>query len=852
MKTPSLLILFLISYPLTAQETLLSGLHFSSSEVNKDKRTSLNLTANESFDFSEGFTLTFDVYFRSGDGYYGYIFRMINEKTNIDFVSNLGADSINFWLIVKDTTLISYPWKDIPDGAFDQWMNVKLHFDPQNAQISLSLNNYKQVSTFDLQLELSQLNIVFGACNYPSFLNSDVAPMTLKDVRLYDDEQQLYRHWKLSRHRGQYVYDEEAHAPAEVLNASWTINRHIQWRHRKKIKFNNLIGVTQNDATGEIFFADDKVLYRYSTDSGKLDTLRYRGGQPFHCRNNHIFYHSYFDELWSYDFDKNYVNRFDFSSQKWSESDTTCTQPDLWHHTKLISPLDSSLITFGGYGHYTYKSLLNRFNPQKGFWEKFDVGKKISPRYLSSAGFLDKSNMLIFGGYGSKSGRQELSPEFYYDLYTLNLENLSVDKHWSAENTSGFVPCNNLLFDSASGRFLTLLYNSNHFDTSLKLVSFGLNAPEKQVFGDSIPYKFLDTKSWCNLYTNKSKSELIAITVYNSEMNLYSLACPPLLAKDVYQKSTLVKSESRLWIVISLSVMAILIPSLFLGRRKRKSKSLSPPPQTVFAVSHDTSFDQQKTMDGQKSSAFYLFAGFQVIDKSGQVITGHFTPTLKELFLLIFLNSFKNGKGVSAQILNETLWFDKSENSARNNRNVNISKLRSLLEGVGHIELVKEGAFWKINLEQELYCDYIEVMYLLKKIQQSTELPVNEIHRVMAITSAGKLLPDVQNEWMDVFKEDFSNLFIEVFLMLAGRIYEKKPDYDLLYHMAKCLLQYDTVNDEAIAIKCSALYHSGKKGQAKYAYDSFCLEYRNLMGTDFDVTFQELLKRSDTKWSLLS
>ncbi|TRX60172.1 hypothetical protein FNH22_08985 [Fulvivirga sp. M361] len=852
MKVPFLLILFFISDAVRAQDALWSGLYFSSYEVIKDKRTSLNLTADEAFDLSNGFTLTFDANFRSGDGYYGYVFRMIDTKNNIDLVSNLGADSVNFWLILKDTTLISYQWKDIPNGGFDQWMKVEFHVDPHNAQISLSLNNHKQVKTFDGQLDLSHLNIVFGACNYTSFLNSDVAPMTLKDVRLYDDKQKLYRHWKLYRHGEQNVYDEVAHAPAEVLNPSWLIDRHTQWRHRKRIMFNNLIGVAQNKATGEIFFADDEVLYSYSTDSDKLDTLKYLGGTPFHCLNNHIFYYAYSNELWSYDFNKNYVNRFDFASRKWSESDTSCAEPDLWHHNRFISPYDSSLITFGGYGHYTYKSIFNRFHPQKELWEKLDVSKKISPRYLSGIGFLDKSNVLIFGGYGSKSGRQELSPEFYYDLYTVDIEKLSVDKRWSAKNTSGFVPCNDLLFDSTSGKFLTLLYNSNYFDTSLKLVSFGLDAPEKQVFGDSIPYKFLDTKSWCNLYMNKTKSELIAVTVYNSEMNLYSLACPPLLAREVYQEGNLLNSRSKLWILISLSSITILMLSIFWNRRKKKRTALSSPSQTTPVASYDVAFNSQKPAEDQKRSAFYLFAGFQVFDKSGQVITSHFTPTLKELFLLIFLNSFKNGKGVSSQILNETLWFDKSGDSARNNRNVNMSKLRPLLEGVGCIELSKEGTFWKINLQQELYCDYIEVMYLLKKIQQSTELPVNEIHRVIAIASVGKLLPDVQNEWIDVFKEDFSNLLIEVFLLLAERIYEKEPDYDLLYSMAKCLLKHDSINDEAIAIKCSALYNSGKKGQAKHAYDSFCLEYRNLMGTDFDISFQELLKRLDARWSLLS
>ena len=548
MKVLSLLIILCTSNALIAQETPLSGLYFSSHEVVKDKRTSLNLNADEAFNFKQGFTLEFDANFRKGDGHYGYVFRMFGgQKNNIDFVSNLASASINFWLILKDSTLISYRWKDIPNGGFDKWIKIKFHIDPQKARISLSLNNHTKVMSFDNPPDLSHLDIIFGACNYASFVNSNVSPMTLKNIRLFDNQQRLYRHWKLSKHGLKNVYDEVVNAPAEVLNPSWLIDRHIQWNHCQKIQFDNLIGVTQNESTGQIFFVGDEAAYIYSSGFGKLDTLEYLSGTPFHCKNNQVFYNVYTNELWSYDFNKNYINKFDFVTQKWSQPDTDCFEPDFWHHTRFISPQDSVLTTFGGYGHYKYKSTLNRFNQQNGEWKKIDLSKKIPPRYLSSQGFLNRSEILIFGGYGSKSGRQELSPEYYYDLYSVDLEDLSVDSVWSAENTAGFVPCSNLIFDSVSNRFLTLLYNSDHFETFLKLGIFGLDSPQKEILADSVPYKFHDTKSWCNLFLNKENSELLAIAVHDSEMNLYSLAYPPLLPSEVFQQEIPLNALSKRW-----------------------------------------------------------------------------------------------------------------------------------------------------------------------------------------------------------------------------------------------------------------------------------------------------------------
>ena len=71
-----------------------------------------------------------------------------------------------------------------------------------------------------------------------------------------------------------------------------------------------------------------------------------------------------------------------------------------------------------------------------------------------------------------------------------------------------------------------------------------------------------------------------------------------------------------------------------------------------------------------------------MIDRNGKDITGQFTPLPKKLLLFILLHSLGNDKGVSSDVLYETFWFDKSPESARNNRAVNIVKLKSLLDNL--------------------------------------------------------------------------------------------------------------------------------------------------------------------------
>jgi two-component SAPR family response regulator len=98
-----------------------------------------------------------------------------------------------------------------------------------------------------------------------------------------------------------------------------------------------------------------------------------------------------------------------------------------------------------------------------------------------------------------------------------------------------------------------------------------------------------------------------------------------------------------------------------------------------------------------------MFGGFQVINKNGQNITNSFTPLLKEMFLFILLSSIRNNKGISSKSLNEIFWLDKSEQAARNNRYVNIRRLKTILETVGQCYISKDSGYWKFEFDPSRY-----------------------------------------------------------------------------------------------------------------------------------------------------
>jgi DNA-binding SARP family transcriptional activator len=830
-------LIFLNGLTLLGQDELMSGLYFSSHEVNLDKRTSLNLTPDKPYKFSNGFSLEFDVSFRKGDGYYGYIFRIIGDgNTNIDFVSNSVSTS-NFWLVIKDHILLSYKWSDLLDAGYDRWLKVRVDIDVKNTKVAISFNGVKQEVVVPEIAGFRYFDINFGACKNSRFLSTDVSPMSLKNVRIYDHRNELLRDWRLSRHGQGTVYDEKSKAEALVNNPVWIMDRHKKWNQLKNFQIPDLLGIANDEDRGRIFLVDKKAVYILQLGTLGIDTLQFAEGSPYYdMLSKQIIYNKYTDELWSYNFLSNKISRFNFQTKKWSFNQSNAPESDFAHNNKLISPHDSSLVSILGYGHYKYKSAVNHFNNKTLQWERFDRSDQIEPRYLSGAGIINNQKMIVFGGYGSKSGRQELSPTFYYDLYSFNLGNFTFKKLWTLPTPSShFVPCEKLIFFEQSKSFYTLVYNRGQYQTYLRLAQFSLEQPDVQFFEDSIPYRFLDTESEATLIYNKKANELIALTVHNSDISLYSIAYPPLLSDNVFQDY---HKRNGLFskIGIGLFVILLAVTGIYFGAKKKKIKSLSTLHQNFNHQYIDPVPIPERVM---KSSVMFL-GGFQIYDRKGVNITTSFSPTLKLLFLFVFLHTLKNGKGVLSSKLDEVLWYDKSGDSARNNRNVNISKLRSILHEIGDVDVVNENSFWKITMGNSVFCDYTEIIHLLRKSKSNT-LSVSDINKLLALLSFGEFLPSINNEWMDGFKSEFANEIIDV----LGSLFTEKDvinNLSLQYHLAASILVYDPFNDEAIARKCSVLYHLGKKGMAKSFYDSFCREYKKAMDMAYTVSFNDIIK----------
>ncbi|NOR75648.1 MAG: galactose oxidase, partial [Draconibacterium sp.] len=233
-----------------------------------------------------------------------------------------------------------------------------------------------------------------------------------------------------------------------------------------------------------------------------------------------------------------------------------------------------------------------------------------------------------------------------------------------------------------------------------------------------------------------------------------------------------------------------------------------------------------------------FFGGFQIFDKNFIDITYKFSPLLKELFLLILLYTFKNNKGISSDKITEILWYDKSEKSARNNRAVNMAKLRGIFEEVGSCELTKRTGYWKILFENcDIKSDYVDFLNIVGSKNNLTKQKVNQL---IDITQKGSFLSNLHYEWLDDFKASVSDIIVDTLVGYA-QSRNVKEESDFIIHLADSIFNFDIINEDAMVLKSRAQYFMGKHSHAKATYEKFFKEYITMYGQEYEQSFIDIL-----------
>jgi DNA-binding SARP family transcriptional activator len=198
--------------------------------------------------------------------------------------------------------------------------------------------------------------------------------------------------------------------------------------------------------------------------------------------------------------------------------------------------------------------------------------------------------------------------------------------------------------------------------------------------------------------------------------------------------------------------------------------------------------------------------------------------------------------GVTTRELNRTLWPGKDDDSARNNRNVYLNRLRSILRQIPEISIVKEHQCWCVKWPEAVFCDYTRAAALIDTLQTSPQLDINLFTELVELGLRGTLLPHIQkSEWIEPWQSDFGTGMIECLKRWAGddRV---ASDARLQLKIADAIQLQDCIDEDAIELKCRALVKMGHKAKALQAFNRFTHDYEQILAESHQLVYKDLVR----------
>ncbi len=838
------MVLLVLSYSLSAQEKY--GLEFASKGIDPEYRTGVNFFPEKLLTVTHNFSLAFDLSLMPDAGsYFGYIFRLTDEKKqHIDLVFNMRTSSFD---LIGGDAYSGISIKTTPQTFFHKWHNIRLDINNDQRTFMLWMNG-KQIGKAPFTFPAGhKWQLSFGANRYDEAKILDLPPMRLRDVKIYKDDA-LTHHWPLDEDTGVIARDIVDEGKATIENPIWLAYTCRNWQQSADFVTMGNASVAFDSEQGIVYIGGQDSMYYYNCGKNILRADRLEQAQGLPAGNMTVFGGM---QLYNFLPDLKKVSTYDGEHHVWDFNADKDSVTRFWHANRYYAPFDSSIYVIGGYGYYHFTNQVQRYSTTRHTWDNLDIGgDNYTPRYMSALGTTpDGDSAYIIGGYGSVSGDQLLNPHNLYDLLLFDAKARTFRKIYQLPvPEKPFVFGSSMVVDTKSQSYYALTFGNDRMRSSLQLIKGSLLRPEYTKLAGEIPFRYFDIRSSVELFYYAKGQKLIAVVRYTPEnhvtqIRIYNIPFPPALLMT----SPAPSHPLRIWL---LMIAGVCLAVFLLVRRKHffHSQARQPweEPYTINVATQvsDTrpamtvAVSRQETgviLPAQSRPSILLFGQFTILDKEGTNISKLFSPLVKELFLLLLLHSLPDKKGITSEKINETLWPGRAAKDAKNNRSVNIVKLKAILDKLGHYTLEKEDSKWVLHFDN----DHVDID-LLQYSGLSDYKSDSDIRQLVNITGRGGLLSETEYSWLDKFKSDIATevtlLFINYLNQWSAQL---SPERTIA--ITNCILNFDPLSEEAVMFKCRALVTLRQHAAARTIYNNFVREYKDIYGEMFRKEYQELL-----------
>lgn len=855
-------LLLSLAFPVAAENGRADyGLSFRSHSYAQEERTGLDLCPDGVMHFHDRMILEFDIKFAREDQNFGYVFRVFSGNASIDMLSNISADHISF--------VVSDGHRSVGNISFDgdihqeegRWYHIKVASDSRGG-MECSIDGISRSLPVDI-FGWRNVRICFGWNDDPIFFTTDVPPVTIRDVKVWDGDRLMY-HWELARHNKDDVFDLVSGRRAAAREGIWVMDAHYIWHNELSMHMSSLPMVAYDRETSRIFVATEDSMYVCGLDGGGhiLSGVR-ASGTPVLQAVNQMVYDPSADRLLSYSMHGAGMAVYDFRSSSWSGSFSE-TWPPLTGHGTYFDSDSSILYLFGGYGNHRYSADFTEIDTRTGKRTVTDLSAMVWPRYFSSFCADNRGDFIVMGGYGSKSGHQEEAPAMLHDIFRIDRQTKKCTEVGRfSTSLEPVLFSSSMVYDGNSDRLYSLAFHSVKFNTSISLISADMGTDSLRHYASPIGFAFHDMDSYAELLFSRDSSTLYAIVANaghggSHRIDVWSLAYPPVSIEDITQP---LPDADRTLVYIALAAIVLLfgtaaasVSYLMYRRRIRSAVQDDGLPSAVSGSGPDALSSVSELSGGipagkagdlsgmpvERQFGISLLGGFKIIGLAGNDVTEKFSPKLRSLFIYLILRACGHGKSVTTEELNDAFWFGMDRTSASNNRNVNFKRLRQIFQDIGKITLTVDKDIVMLRLGSDVTCDYTEMMSALENSRDTGTVNPDILVKLVDIARRGTLLPGYEYEWLDPYKSGYSELLIGV-MMKAAENPVISADSAKMAMIADAILREDSLDEFAIRLKCRLLYSSGHKGLAQAAYDKWSSDYRRLMDSDPGLSFSDIL-----------
>ncbi len=355
--------------------------------------------------------------------------------------------------------------------------------------------------------------------------------------------------------------------------------------------------------------------------------------------------------------------------------DNSILHRNQFEHGHLISPIDGSLMLYGGYGFWQDKDIMTYFDDVKGHWDivVWKGNKWPSKRVLPTLSYWKKENKIVL--FGGRTSTEPNKPyvtfrKTVYDIWTFDLDDpiwqyhgdmvVNYDEMIDNYLLLGYIITPKSVLMQDESLLLGMdYYNSNERNTILYAIDLesmqgsfiDVSTGSMSKFDRLIAY-FLNEKTrqiymlWTPLLTNNKSAPLYISTIDlppadSIRANIQRMVT---LANNNWQEPQ--ESTSTMYLV-PLLLFGVAAP-FFYWRHKRRSKKRTSDSQAL-------EFDLATKSLQDKINILGTNAGTAIVH-NGNDITNNFSHDEIDLFLLLAKQYQSKNKYISTEQIEQAIW----------------------------------------------------------------------------------------------------------------------------------------------------------------------------------------------------